>query len=685
MGALNPTLLFAAALVAVPVLLHLLHRRDADTFVFPALRYLVRTERDRSRRIRLRQLILLALRAAVVLVLALAAARLYLRSGTGGHPPTAVALVIDNSLSSGLVRGEDRVLDGLVDLARVTLDLAGEDDRFWMIRAGEPWMPATPLRAREAVAELANIRPSDARGDARAALAKARALLEETEFAHREIHFLSDMQATAFDADAPPESEEAGSGPEARIPLIAPAPPEAAGDNRGVVSVVVGGGAAPVVGTRAEVAVTAGPGVGGKETQVRVATADRVRGVLDLTPGAAGRIELPRTAAGWTSGYAEIEPDRLRADDRRYFVFEAAPPTTVATAGPVGMFVAEALAVLGEAGRISRSPPDGADLLVSADGVPGRVNGNGATLVLPPADAARLPALNRRLVGMGIGWRLERRALTGGAALEGMKLPEPLDGTRVDRAYGLVPVEGADDPGRVLAELAGEAWAVEGRDNRGGRFLLLASPLDERSTSLPVSAGMVPFFNWIVGQWTRRGADGGRFAKRLAGEPLPTPPGVTAVRLPSGRIRPVDGARTLRETGEAGLYAFLIGGAEVPVSDSTAPEVSGGGGTNPGGTNSVASASSAVSVGGDPGAELLHSWAAVVPDPRESDLTPLSEDDVRDLAGVEIAGDAQEWADLVFRSRRGPELWRLLLGAGLILLVLEGLVAASTARGGRSG
>src|SRR5688500_9334816 len=137
MGFLNPWLLLAAAAVAVPVFLHLFHRHENRRMSFPALRYLLRTEREHARQIRLRQLLLLYLRAAVSVLLAVAGARPFRRGRGGAHPPTALAIVLDNSHSSGRVVGAERVLDALKRRALAALDQAGREDRVWVLRVGE--------------------------------------------------------------------------------------------------------------------------------------------------------------------------------------------------------------------------------------------------------------------------------------------------------------------------------------------------------------------------------------------------------------------------------------------------------------------------------------------------------------------------------------------------------------------
>jgi hypothetical protein len=72
---LHPALLFSLALVAVPVVLHLLLKARPKRLIFPALRLLQQRRLQNVRRLRLRQLWLLLLRMALIAALVLALAR----------------------------------------------------------------------------------------------------------------------------------------------------------------------------------------------------------------------------------------------------------------------------------------------------------------------------------------------------------------------------------------------------------------------------------------------------------------------------------------------------------------------------------------------------------------------------------------------------------------------------------
>ena len=120
-GFLAPAFLALAVLAGVPLLVHLLRRRIGRTVEFPAVRYLARMEQEHSRELKLRHRLLLFLRVLAVVALALAAARPMARLAGLGHAPVALALVVDNSMSSGAVRDGQAVIDGLRADARALI------------------------------------------------------------------------------------------------------------------------------------------------------------------------------------------------------------------------------------------------------------------------------------------------------------------------------------------------------------------------------------------------------------------------------------------------------------------------------------------------------------------------------------------------------------------------------------
>ena len=118
---LTPALLAGAALVAVPVILHLIMRRKPVPRSFPAMRFLRQRAAANRRRLRVSHLLLLLLRMAALAVLALALARPTLR-GAGwladGEKPVAAVLVFDTSPRMELRQANRTRLQEAAALAR---------------------------------------------------------------------------------------------------------------------------------------------------------------------------------------------------------------------------------------------------------------------------------------------------------------------------------------------------------------------------------------------------------------------------------------------------------------------------------------------------------------------------------------------------------------------------------------
>ena len=170
MAFLAPVFLFLAALAGVPLLVHLLRRRVGRVFDFPAVRYLLRMEQEHSRERKLRNRLLLFLRMLAVIALALAAARPVARLAGVGHAPVAMALVIDNSMSSGAVRDGRAVLDELRADARSLLQSLTADDRAWIVTADGRVIGGSLAALDDA---LARLKPLGGRGDLAAATRRA--------------------------------------------------------------------------------------------------------------------------------------------------------------------------------------------------------------------------------------------------------------------------------------------------------------------------------------------------------------------------------------------------------------------------------------------------------------------------------------------------------------------------------
>jgi hypothetical protein len=112
-GLMNAILLTGAALVGLPILLHLIMKQEPKRLNFPAFRFLTQKLKTNQRKLRLRHFILLALR---MLLIALFCLTLYQpsvhsdRLNIRGEQPVATIVIIDNSPSMGFLdNGKSRL------------------------------------------------------------------------------------------------------------------------------------------------------------------------------------------------------------------------------------------------------------------------------------------------------------------------------------------------------------------------------------------------------------------------------------------------------------------------------------------------------------------------------------------------------------------------------------------------
>jgi len=478
---LHPLALMGLAAAAIPALLHLLERRVPPEAEFPPLRYLSEAERQNARRLKLRHLLLLILRTALIVLIVLAAARpLFPTQASGGslHEPTAVAVILDNSVSSGLVVDGRPALERLKAMARGSLARATASDRVWLVLADGVARAGTP-EALLATVDSAGV--SARRLDLTAAVRAATRLVDAEPLPAREVHVVSDLQRTALGPGR--------AGVLRGVRVLALAPPSRAPANRGV-------GAARVTDGAATVGIVGTPSAGGEggAAPVTLRIHGREVGRALAAPGSTASITLPPLGPGWWVGEAVLDADELRADDRRLLVWRVAAPVRVAALPSTGggPFVAAALAVLEEAQRVRR----GTEVAIGDRPEAGAL----VSVVVPPAEQALIGQANRALAARGGRWRFASAGTPGPIA--GAAVPA-IAGLQVTRRYRIEAVTG--DAGRgtgndttVLATVNGEPWLV-----RDGSVLLLGSRLDTAWTALPAAPAFVPFVDALVNRLAR--------------------------------------------------------------------------------------------------------------------------------------------------------------------------------------
>jgi hypothetical protein len=515
-GLLHPWALLGLLAAGIPILLHLLARREPPTVVFPAVRYLITTTREHQRRLKLQHLLLLVLRTLLIVALVLAAAGPTVpRRGVAGHGPSALVVIVDNSPSSGVVVAGSARLAQLQAAAREAIGRATPDDALWLLTAD-----GIPRRGDRAtlVAEVDALAVSSRRLDLGAALGVAQEVLGGQP-RPGEIALLTDLQATAVSPAV------------VSAPLWIGRPDEPPPPNLGIARLETGPQPWSVDGGRLTVALA---GDSGRTVPVTARLANRPARQALAQVGSGAAIALAGVPPGWWRAEADLDPDELRLDDRRVGVVRVAPVARVDW-DSASRFVAAACEVLAANRRIAR----GTEVTV------GRL-ARGRSVVLPPEDPAAVGALNRALAARGVSWRFGTPILATATVDSG-----PLMGrVTVQRRYQLE--SGGSGRTGVLATVGGAPWLV-----RSGDVVLVGSRLDPAWTELPVSAGFMPFMDALVNRLARGEVS---LTDGAPGDPVALPDLVSDIRQGERDWR-VEGGGLFRP-GEPGAY-YLVAGEDM--------------------------------------------------------------------------------------------------------------------------
>ena len=331
---LNPVALAGLAAVALPFLIHLLNRKKLVRIPFSSLTFLKELQKERMRRIRVRQVLALILRTLIVFFVMLALARPALKGAlsdvVGARAKTAMAVLVDVSVSMGLRTDRGKVLDLAKERVQEILGLVEEGDEVFLIPfARFPEVPDAPIGdgtvLREAVEGLS---VSWEGTDVKEAMEAGLSLLSRSEQVHKELFLVTDGAAHGWEGFE--KVQEAGSRdkgetqPPASVFCFFVSLGDWRRENASVEALEVPeqlfGAGKPIsltwrvrnYGDRDLKDVVGVLYAGGR--RVHQALFDvAANGVATLSS------QVVPEDQGPFSGYAAVEEDRLAVDDRRYF------------------------------------------------------------------------------------------------------------------------------------------------------------------------------------------------------------------------------------------------------------------------------------------------------------------------------------------------------------------------------
>ena len=547
LGFLYPLYLAALATAVIPLVIHLLNRRQQKRLRFPAVRFVLISQRRVARTYNLRNWLLLAVRTLAIIFLVLLMAHPLWETGVGlsaRGAPLSTAVIVDNSLSMQ-VREQGAPFKEAKQAAGRILEALDDGDRAAVIATNPVGRREPSLKdPREAaLKDLGPLAVTAGTADVTAALRTAYGLLRETG-GQKALWVVTDLGLSGwdrlslpavgeYDPTVPVKIVTVGSSetpPSTTVmALMSPALHVAPGLDIGLAA-TLGGFAASAVST-----------VGVRLTidgKVRDEKQTTLSGDAESTVSFRFKLDRP----GSHSGHVSLHGDGLSGNLRHYFTLHTRDRLNVllvdgdpkrALVASETFFLSRALNPTGDAANSVLLPEvilPGAVGRVDPDGYQAMVLANVATL--PPAFVARLHAFVEGGGGLllALGDRVAaedyNRALWNNAS---PLLPGPLGPRRrvpldqhvtvgeVDIAHPALAAFGdkrlldslrsvkvssyfevAPAGGRTLLRLSnGHPLLVEMELGKG-RILLLTSTADSAWNNLPLKTGYVPLIQSLV-------------------------------------------------------------------------------------------------------------------------------------------------------------------------------------------
>jgi hypothetical protein len=536
MSFLAPAFLAGLAAIAVPVIIHLIHRERKVVIEFPSFMFLERIPYRSVRRQKIRHLLLLLLRCVAIAMLVAAFARPFFERR---HPPITgkgareLVVLLDRSASMGYAGRWEKAKDAA---KRAVSGLGATDRATLVVFAGDASVASEPMARPDRIVAAINAAKLSAEGTRFApALKLASQIVAASSLPQREVVLISDFQKVGWanrnEINLPPGTKvtpiDLGGPTAADVAVSQVTTDRDSTGERDRVTV-----AARLVNTGAAAkTVSAVLSVGGRDAQTKSVTVP-ARGTLQV---AFAPIAVP---SGATKGSVHVTPDSLTQDDVLNFTIapdEAVPVLVVEPASPrqnQGLYLSRALAIGDRpAFRVDQksvgelTPRDfdrrAVVVLDEVDPPSGEIgnrlraavrSGTGLLLVPGGNHAETWSADWRAMLPATIGPTVDRTGDAGGT-LSSLDYAHPIfelfnaprsgdfSTARFLRYRTLTPLAGAS----VSARFDDGSPALVERAAGSGKVLIWASSLDQNWTNLPLQPVFLPFVHQL-------GKHAGRYA-----------------------------------------------------------------------------------------------------------------------------------------------------------------------------
>ncbi len=197
-----PGFLAAAALIAIPIIIHLFYFRRFKKVYFSHVRFLQEVKEVTNSRQRLRNLLVLIMRCLALLFLVLAFAQPFLpRSKTAVQGQRAVSIYIDNSFSMAALSEDVPLIELAKQRAREIVQAYSASDQFQILTADFEGRDQRLISQEDALARIDEVRLSSATRPLSKVLLRQQQTLRSGKTENIIAYLISDFQANQVDLE----------------------------------------------------------------------------------------------------------------------------------------------------------------------------------------------------------------------------------------------------------------------------------------------------------------------------------------------------------------------------------------------------------------------------------------------------------------------------------------------------
>ncbi len=207
----NAYFLIGLIFAAIPLILHLITKKQIKILKFPSLIFIKKAMQKESRKIRITELLLLIIRTLIIVFLVLSLAKPVVFYKTPGkfsavsEEDKSIVFILDNSYSMGLISEGESLLKKSKRIAlRIMQRITGDDDSFSLILTSDmnrvKFYDLT-FNKDDVIANIQDAKISYLRNDLFGSLQDAEKILDKSNNPRRIIYLITDMQKNIFMRD----------------------------------------------------------------------------------------------------------------------------------------------------------------------------------------------------------------------------------------------------------------------------------------------------------------------------------------------------------------------------------------------------------------------------------------------------------------------------------------------------